>query len=98
MSVLFFRTPGFDRGCPRGRRHAAFGISSAVQGAGASAEKKEVTISSNGRYLFIGPPKVADLLRTDSSRCKRKAPASESGRYKCGVANLGASTVATILS
>src|SRR6266403_2767045 len=58
MSVLFFRTPGFGRGCPRGLRHAVFGISSAAQGVGVSAEKKEITASSNGKYLFIGPPKA----------------------------------------
>src|SRR6267378_3022099 len=58
MFILFFRTPGFASGCPRGRLHAVFGIPSPMQGTGASAPSAEVTTSSNGRYFFIGPPKA----------------------------------------
>src|SRR5260370_35059499 len=53
MSVLFFRTPGFGRGCPRGLRHAVFGISPATQGVGFSPEKKESIASGNRKHLFI---------------------------------------------
>src|SRR6266404_1988804 len=54
MSVLFFRTPGFGRGCPNGLLHAVFGISSAAQGAGINGWKKKsqraamANISSSG--------------------------------------------------
>src|SRR6202166_5372656 len=57
MSDLFFRTPGFASGCPRGRLQAVFGISSPTQGTGtsASAQSSGITASSTGRYFFIEP-------------------------------------------
>src|SRR6202011_2911403 len=55
MSELFFRTPGFASGCPRGRLQAVCGISSPTQGTGASAQSAGITASSTGRYFFIEP-------------------------------------------
>src|SRR6202022_1856394 len=61
MSDLFFRTPGFASGCPRGRLQAVFGISSPTQGTGASAQSAGITASSTGRYFFIEPPEAQSI-------------------------------------
>src|ERR1700686_4526219 len=69
MSDLFFRTPGFASGCPRGRLQAVFGISSPTQGTGASARAQSagITASITRRYFFIEPPEAQSSGDNNSS-------------------------------
>src|ERR1700727_2917321 len=88
MSDLFFRTPGFASGCPRGRLQAAFGISSPTQatGASASAQSAGITASGTRRHFFIESPeaqssetRISGVLPRDYYIARRTAIAS---RYR----------------
>src|ERR1700686_3455893 len=87
MSDLFFRTPGFASGCPRGRLQAVFGISSPTQGTGASASAQSagITASSTGKYFFTEPPEAQSSgdknSRITSQAFLNCAEESHRGRY-----------------
>ena len=85
MSDLFFRTPGFASGCPRGRRQAVFGISSPTQdiGASATAQSAGITASSTCRYFFITPSEAQSRGDKTFKSTSQKFLNCAEGSHRC---------------